>query len=316
MPMRAVDYGPHYPPPSPRRLLTIGELERLYGRDATVEVDAAPPPPAFPPVEQPVVEQRVIEQPIVERPFAERTTVEAPVLQESGFYQPSRYQPDLYQPRLYQQPGFEDQEEDIADVVPRRPSPFIPLTAAIVAGAAGLLVYGLYLRGYLDFPTLLSRAELAPTEDMQIERSSEVTSFPVRIEDHSADRNASPPEATAAAEAEAADRPSEQTLPTIEEPEPPSPAKAAPRAKPSTAPPRAKPQARSSSARTPAPAQVGRRRNTSVEDAATMEAIQRESARVSQDRAARERRIEQSLTGKQEPDSDPPGYIEADEPSK
>src|SRR5262245_42079377 len=199
MAMRTADYRAQFPPPNPRRLLTIGELERLYGRDATVEVDAAPPA-AFPPVEHPAVNQPVIEQPVVERPFVERTTVAAPMPP-----QPSFYQPGFYQPAPYQQPDYQELDE-LDDVIPRRRSPYIPLTATVVAGAAALLGYGLYLRGYLDVPTLLSRAELAPTEEMQVDRNLEVTSFPVRIEDEirPVDRNASP-EVTAAAEAEVSD---------------------------------------------------------------------------------------------------------------
>jgi len=292
MPMRAVEYRAHHPAPSPgsRRFLTIGELESLYGRDATVEVDAEAPP-AFPPV----IEQPPVAPPIIERPYVEPPLPQRNLPRDPGFYQPY----------------YDEPEEE--SVLPRRRSPFVPFTVAIVVGAAALLGYGLYLRGYLDVPALLSRgAELGPTGELEVGRSLEVTSFPVAIKAPSPAQEPKPAadETTAAEESDLSAAPSEQTLPSLVEPKEPS----LPRA---IAPPKPSARARATTpARAPAPAaRVAPRRDTSVEDAATMEVIRRDAARAKEDRASRERRIEQSITSDKQENAYPPGYIEADEPA-
>lgn len=117
-----------------RRVMSVAELERMYGRNAQVELRSPP------------------------------------VYEQDTAYQAGNYQPDpayqgdgaYYDPQAY--------EEDPVEVPVRR-SPWLPVVVVMMLGIGALLGYGLYNRGLVPASLIPSKVALhQQTESLPVER--------------------------------------------------------------------------------------------------------------------------------------------------
>ncbi len=116
-----------------RRVMSVAELEQMYGRNAQVELRSPP------------------------------------VYQQDTAYQAGDYQPDpAYQgdPAYYDPEAYDDPVE-----VPVRRSPWLPVVVLMMLGIGGLLGYGLYNRGLVPASLIPSKVALQhTTESLPVER--------------------------------------------------------------------------------------------------------------------------------------------------
>jgi hypothetical protein len=118
--------------------MSVAELERMYGRNAQVELRS---PPAY--------EQE-------------------PVYQQAPGYQGAGYEPEpVYQadPPYYDPEAYDDPVQ-----VPVKRSPWLPVVVVMMLGIGALLGYGLYTRGLIPARLLPSHVAMQKTESLPIER--------------------------------------------------------------------------------------------------------------------------------------------------
>lgn len=141
---------------SQRRFVTIGELERIYGADATVEVNGDSPDGARSAEPTPAV--RRLEPPSYD-PVAEPA-------------------PESVRGYAIYDDGLDEDEV----VVPKRSrGKWIAVTSTVMIAAAGLLGYGLYRHGDLGSLNVGASPSLGPTEDSEIVRDFQLPPIVARM---------------------------------------------------------------------------------------------------------------------------------------
>ncbi len=115
-----------------RRVMSVAELERMYGRNAQVELRS-------PPVYQ-----------------------QDPSYQAAGYHPEPAYQAD---PPYYDPEAYDDPVE-----VPVKRSPWLPVVVVMMLGIGALLGYGLYNRGLVPAQLMPSHVAMQKTESLPIER--------------------------------------------------------------------------------------------------------------------------------------------------
>jgi hypothetical protein len=244
---------------NPRRVVSVGELERLYGRHAQVELRSSP-----------------------------TNANAAPNAAEP---------PSYYDPQAYDDPIE----------LPVQRSPWLPLVVVLMLGIGALLGYALYRRGLV--PPQLVRQRVVLQESQSLPSTISWQPPPV-LPIIGAEDTAALASPTSNAPATAAD--AKADAPT-EPAQVPSAGEAASPAR-DTAVPTTQPAAR---ARRAAPAN-----RTTEDEAATMDAIRRERARVqesdpaaSEDSESNPPKSNSKSSGEAVyPQPTPPGYIEAETP--
>ncbi|HEY6557369.1 MAG TPA: hypothetical protein VI072_08850 [Polyangiaceae bacterium] len=118
--------------------MSVAELERMYGRNAQVELRN---PPAY--QQEPVYQQE-------------------PGYQAAGYRPEPPYQAD---PPYYDPDAYDDPVE-----TPVKRSPWLPVVVVMMLGIGALLGYGLYNRGLIPAQLMPSRVAMQKTESLPIER--------------------------------------------------------------------------------------------------------------------------------------------------